>query len=203
MLAPGRAAAGLLLALSLLLLGAAPSGAQDGGPYGSTTTTEGGGGTPSCQLRTKAAAPGETVTVHLKAIARGDEVEIRLDGEPLAQATATKSGSSPRVSFDVDFVVPTDTQPGTHSVAAVGADFNASCQTGSGEDLEVAAGAVRSGEKERGGGSLARTGMYLALLVAVALGLLVVGRAVLAESRRRARSVTIDVHPRTPRSPRR
>ena len=187
-----------------MALGAAPAGAQDGGPYGSTTTTGGKGTRPACQLRTEVAAPGDTVTVHLKAIPRGDTVEIRLDGERVARATATSAGAPPRVSFDVDFVVPAGTAPGSHSVTAVGADFNVDCKTKRGEDLTVVEGAVLSKGESRGGGggSLARTGMYLALLLAVALGLLVVGRAVLAESRRRARSVTIDVHDRPTRRPR-
>lgn len=198
----------LLLALALVVLGAAPVSAQDGGPYGSTSTTGGPGTRPSCQLRTRAAAPGETVTVHLKAIPRGEQVEIRLDGEVVAKATATSSGSSPRVNFHVDFVVPSDTEPGEHVVTAVGADFTEPCRTANGDNLQVADTEVLSGGQSRnrgdgGGGSLARTGLYAGLLIAVAMGLLVVGRAVLAESRRRARSVTIDVHGHTPRAPRR
>jgi hypothetical protein len=194
----------IALAIALALVGAAPAAAQDG-PYGSTSTTRGPGTQPSCQLRTRAAAPGETVTVHLRAISRGDQVEVRLDGEVVAQATAPSSGSAPRVNFNIDFVVPSDTEPGQHAVTAVGAGFTASCRTANGDDLQVAGSEVLSSGVERGGGggSLPRTGMYIALLVALALVLLVVGRAVLTESRRRARSVTLDVHGPTPRTPRR
>ncbi len=198
----GRRAVLGLVALIALTVAAAPVAAQDGGPYGSTSTTAGPGTQPSCQLRDRVAAPGESVTVHLRAIPRGEQVEIRLDGEVVAEATADSSGSSPRVNMDVDFVVPADTEPGEHAVSAVGAAFTASCTTANGDDLEVASGAVLSGGEERGGGSLARTGMYLAVLVAIAAGLLIVGRAVLLESRRRARSASIELPGRYPRTPR-
>jgi hypothetical protein len=196
-----RGGAFALAVLVVLGLGVGSAAAQDG-PYGSTSTTAGPGTEASCQLRTRAAAPGETVSVRLKAIPRGERVEIRLDGETVAEATATSSGSSPRVNLDVDFVVPADTEPGEHIVTAVSAGFNASCQTANGDNLEVASGAVLSGGEERGGGSLARTGMYAAILVVTALGLLLVGRAVLTESRRRARSASIDQPRRRPGVPR-
>jgi hypothetical protein len=186
-----RLAAFALIAFAVLSLWAGPAAAQDD-PYGSTSTTGGNGTQPSCQLRTRSAHPGETVTVRLRAIPRGEEVEVRLDGEVVARATASSSGSSPRVSFDVDFVVPSDTVSGEHDVTAVGAAFTASCTTGNGDRLEVQADSEVRGIQQDRGGSLPRTGIYIALLLAVAVALLLVGRAVLKESRRRARAAALD-----------
>ena len=181
-----------MIALGLVTLGVGSAAAQDGGPYGSTSTTRGPGTQPSCQLRTRSAQPGDTVTVRLKAIPRGEEVEVRLDGEVVAEATATSNGSSPRVTFDVDFVVPSDTEEGDHEVSAVGAAFTASCTTGNGERLEVRASGEVRGKRASTSDSVAKTPLYGGLLLVLAVALLLAGRAVLAESRRRARAAALD-----------
>lgn len=199
--------AGLLLAALASTLVAMPAAAQDpGGPYGSTSTTGGPGGQPDCQLLTRAAAPGESARVRLREIPRGTSVQIRLDGEVVAEATASQPGNAPRVTFEVSFVVPADTEPGFHAVTAVGAGFNVPCQRQNGQDLEVSEAQVKGNTVTRDGsrgGSLPRTGIYVALLVAVGLGLVALGRTLLGESHRRSRPSTIDLPSRSMRTPRR
>ena len=90
------------------------------GPYGGTTTTTDRGPQPSCQLQAESAPPGGTVDRAAQGRARGSRVEIRFDGEVVAEATATGPGASPRVNIDISFVVPADAAPGDHQVTAVG-----------------------------------------------------------------------------------
>jgi hypothetical protein len=199
---PVRRAAAAVLALALMVgvgavIAAAPAGAQEEDPYGSTTTTSTPPGqTPSCRLRTASGEVGSRASVTVKAVARGTTVRLLFDGRPVAEAEATGPGNSPRINVDIDFTVP-EAEPGMHEVTAVGADFSVSCRTSRGNGFEVVGDAqVLSAQVGRGdggndgGSSLPRTGIYLGLLVAVALGLVVAGRALLAGSKRRGRAST-------------
>jgi hypothetical protein len=184
-IAPRRAGAliGALLLVAVLFPHAAL--AQDGGdnPYGSTTTTVDRGPDPSCRLRDRDLSPGETATAQVKAVARDTHVEIRFDGEVVAEAEATGPGSSPQVNIDIDFVVPADAGPGEHHVTAVAPSFTLTCGSSGGREGAVMGASL---ERENQGGSLPRTGVYIALLVVTALALLLGGRAILTASRRRA-----------------
>ncbi len=176
--------AAVLLAVGVL---ASPARAQDGGntPYGGTSTTIDDGPEASCRLRARVLSPGETATAQVKAVARGTHVEIRFDGEVVAEEDASGPGSSPRLNMEIDFVVPADAGPGEHTVTAVAPSFTLSCQAPGGGDLEVRGASVERGDA---GGSLPKTGVYIALLVVVALALLVAGRAFVEASRQRARA---------------
>jgi hypothetical protein len=193
---------------ALLALAAftAPAGAHPvgGGPYGSTTTTAGRSGSEvSCQLKTRAAAPGERASVQVRSVDRGASVEVRFDGSTVAEAEATQAGSSPRVNVDIDFVVPASARPGRHLVTASGADFSVACRTGDGDDFvvadseaepraEVAGNTVeRSGGSEAAAGSespagaLPMTGAYIAVLFIIGLLLVLVGSVIVKTSPRR------------------
>ncbi|MFL6206859.1 MAG: hypothetical protein ACJ739_16075 [Acidimicrobiales bacterium] len=162
---------------------AAPAG---DGPYGSTTTTADHGPQPSCRLRETTVAAGGTATARLKAVPRNSQVEIRFDGEVVAEDTATGPGSSPRVNTDIDFVVPADAEPGDHDVTAVGAEFTAPCGTLTTPDGEVLGETITN--DGNGSGSLPKTGVYVALLLVIGVALVIVGRAVVEASRQRARA---------------
>ena len=189
---------GVVLAVVLgLALSQSPATAQDGGdgPYGSTTTTAGQGPNPSCRLSQSTASPGGTATARVHAAPRGSSVEIRFDGATVAEQTATGPGSSPQVNVDIRFTVPSDAEEGSHTVTAVGAEFTASCGT-----LETS-GEVLSANEERGnGGSLPKTGVYIALLLVVGFVLVLIGRVLLAASRRTA-SDGHGSYPSRPRTP--
>ena len=187
-------AALLVVGLSLSQIPAAAHVAGDG-PYGSTTTTVGGGPDPSCRLRETTASPGGTATARVHAAPRGSDVEIRFDGAVVAEETATGPGTSQQVNVDIEFAVPSDAPEGDHAVTAVGADFTVSCGT-----LTTSGQVLGASEEREQGGSLPKTGVYVALLLVVGFVLVLVGRVLLAASRRR----TPDVHgpyPSRPRAP--
>lgn len=202
-----RRAAATLVALMVALgvglsIPSGPVGAQQDppgrptttAPYGSSSTTSTPPGqTPSCLLRTEAGAVGTRASVTVRSVARGSTIRLLFDGRQVAEAEATGPGRSKRTNVDIDFTVP-ESRPGMHRVTAVGADFTAACQTSRGEDFEVVAdGAVLGAQvtQDQSGGSLPRTGIYLAiLLAAAAVGLLLLGRALLTGSKRRAAAST-------------
>ena len=76
----------------------------------------------------------------------------------------------------VDFLVPKSAAVGTHIVTAVGDTFTCLCNP-RGEFTVLAASK----------GSLARTGVEIALVLVVAAALLLVGRTFVSSSRRRRR----------------
>ena len=180
---------GVLVALALSASFTSPAGAQDDDPYGNTTTTSAPPGqTPSCLLRTEAGAVGSRASVTVRSVARGSTVRLLFDGRQVASAEATGPGNSARTNVDIDFTVP-EAQPGMHEVTAVGADFTASCRTSHGDGFEVVADGEVLGAtvtRDQGGSSLPKTGVYLGILLATAVGLLLLGRALLAGSKRRA-----------------
>jgi hypothetical protein len=168
--------------MAVLLL-AGPVAAQDG-PYGSTTTTRPDGGPrPSCRLNPGAVAPGSSSSARVTAVPRGSTVRIFFAGEQVAEAEASGPGSSARVNVNVPYTVP-EVDPGSYPVTAVGETFTAPC----GEQRVEGESEVRGAQVPRGGGgsgSLPRTGLTVGLLLAVALALIVGGRALLEGARRR------------------
>jgi hypothetical protein len=94
-------------------------------------------------------------------------------------------------SVTLSFVVPTNATGGNHTIVFVGAGFQCDPTNGTGLpvgvlDLEISRGATTT-VAGTGGGSLARTGIEIALYLAVALALLVVGFLLVQEARRRRR----------------
>jgi len=177
-----------------LALVAAPAGAQDPDPYGGTTTTAGGTtAEASCSLSVTVGEAGDPVTATVINVEVGGTVRILFGGVEVGRATAPAQGGEAQTttSVSITFEVP-DVEPGRYLVTAVGADFTATCSASVGGQFEVretevlAGGVTRDGGGE-GGSSLPRTGLYLALLVTIAIGLLLLGRTLLERSRRRRR----------------
>lgn len=186
-----RHLAALFAGLVAALLLATPAAAQDG-PYGSTSTTRPSPGPrPSCRLTASVVTPGSTTVARVNAAPRGSTVRIFFNGEQVAEAEAEGPGTSPHVNVDIPYTVP-DVEPGSYPVAAVGATFTASCGTQRVEgEAEVGGEQVERGGSRSGGvlsGSLPRTGLAIGLLLAVALALIVAGRALLESSRERGRT---------------
>jgi len=188
--------------MACALLASTGPAAAGGDPYGSTTTsTAAPGDTPDCGLSTASGVPGTRVTATVTNVPVGSVVRILFGGDEVSRATAdevTASAVGPAVvlggrtlpvgvattTVEIDFTVPTR-PPGDYAVTAVGDTFSSPCGAGDGVGFEVLAAAAGNGG---GGGNLPKTGIYAALLVAVALALLVGGRALLEGSRRRARA---------------
>lgn len=186
---------GVLVVTSLL---ASPAQAQDGDPYGGTTTTTAAPVSleATCDLSVTEGEVGTSVTATVFNVPFGGTVRVLFGGVEVGRATAPLQGQSVGVPvlFDgaalprqattttvaIPFVVP-DVGPGLYLVTAVGVDFTCFCSPETGGNFKVL-GAVTGGPK---GGSLPRTGIYVALLLVVALLLLLIGRALLEASRRR------------------
>jgi hypothetical protein len=205
--------AGIIAALVVLIAGAAwaPASAQDADPYGSTTTTT---ASPrlaaSCQLSLTSGNVGAEVTATVQNVPFGSTVRILLGGIEVGRATAPLQGQSSgapvifngaalpaaaaTTTVAVPFVVPA-VAAGDYLVTAVGVDFTCSCTEGTSGFKVLGGGLPRVGgtqtqnvsgnDSSRGLGALPRTGIYVALLLAIAAALLLVGRALLEASRRR------------------
>jgi len=170
------------------------------GDYGGTTVPGGSDG-PSCFLSITAGAVGASVTATVTGVPTGETVRIIFDSEEVGRATAggdvTANATAGAVVFggpqqavgtatvEVTFRVPAR-GPGTYLVSAVADSFSRPCGSGDGSDFQVlAAGAVA----DRGGsGPLPKTGIYVGALVLTAAALVIAGRGVLGESKRRRRS---------------
>lgn len=114
-------------------------------------------------------------------------VRLLFDGQQVAQGTAQGPGSSPQVNFDMSFTVP-DVEPGQYEVTAVGTTFTVRCTGPAGRGFEVLGADQSRGIGGEGGFSLARTGIYVALLFAVAVALLLVGCVLVSRARRRQKA---------------
>ncbi len=181
----------LLVALLTLPALAGQASAQD--PYGSTTTEA-----PPltaeviCTASASAGRPGDSVTVTVSNVPAGQSVRILLGGVEVARADAP-AGPGETVTVTATFTIP-ETPPREYLISAVGGTFTAECADGftlvAGATIDRQPGggsAGGSGGRGSGGGALPRTGIYVGLLIAIALVLLLVGRALLEGSRRRRR----------------
>lgn len=210
-----RAAIGATVAgCCLALVGAVgPVGAQD--PYGGTTTTTTTADpelVAACALGLTAGAPGATASVRVTNVPFGATVRVLLDGSEVGRGTAPVQGQSvgapvafggqalvaqaTTTTLDISFTVP-DLAPGRYLVSAVGADFTLRC-TSDTDDLFEVLGSSR-GREGVASGSLPRTGVYVALLLVIAVVLIVAGRTLLHRSRRRQTAARRDrsgPHPR-------
>lgn len=197
----------VVTATALLVLAAAPAGAQatTSDPYGPTVPPTEPPGDPTCSID----GTGATVTGSIAGLEAGAEVDLTVLGEVVATVVADASGQA-------DFTFATPAVAGVAAVVAVGVTFNVDCGEVGDEDVlgegtdrpgesagEDPGTAVAGGGASRDGGSgaagtgsgtgsdagsgpLARTGTVLAPLVALALVALAVG----AYLRRRARGHT-------------
>jgi hypothetical protein len=133
-------------------------------------------------LSSQTVTPGETLTAHIDGVTPGAEVTVRFDGEVRGSATATAQPGSSTGSADITFTVPNDADPSRpHTIVLSGTGF--SCDPG--PVNEVLGETINRGAGGSGGGSLARTGVEVMALVALGLGLVVGGRALMRSARRR------------------
>lgn len=174
-----------------MVLLAVPAGAQDGDPYGSTTTTAPTQVSATCELSSSSGSAGAQVTATVGGVPVGETVRMLFDGTEVGRGTADAGdGSSATTSVQIAFQVP-EVESGTHTIAAVGASFTAECSASFGAGgasvlgFTVERGRAAGGSSTAsGGGRLARTGVAIVLLVAVALALVVIGRTLLEPGRR-------------------
>jgi hypothetical protein len=187
-----RIAAVLVGAIALPLIAASVASAQSD-PYGSTTTTAPVREvTATCGLSLGEGRPGDTVTATVGGVFFGETVRILFDTTVVAQATAPLRAQSTggAVVFDgaaiagqddavsttvtLKFQVPKSATAGTHVVRAVGDTFTCFCNP---EGAFKVLGAS--------GSSLARTGVEIGLLIAMAIALLVLGRGLVLSAKAR------------------
>jgi hypothetical protein len=162
--------------------------AQDG--YGRTTTTSGEGFNEVCVLTDQSGEPGDTVIAEVSGVAAGTEVRILFNGQEVGRGVAEADGDSTTGTAVISFVVP-PVPDGTYTVVATGPTFTEACGGGDGSfqvlnSQVLDEGATKSGAAG-GGGLLPRTGIELAMWLAIAAVLVLVGRALLTEARRRRR----------------
>ena len=84
-----------------------------------------------CTINRSSGEVGDTVRGRVSVVDRDDEVEIRFDGETVAERDTESANNSGQWNFD--FVVP-QREPGEYSVVAVGSDFSVRCATGNGDE---------------------------------------------------------------------
>jgi hypothetical protein len=180
----------------LVALGAAPwlvgSAAAGGDPYGSTTTEAPSSSViATCALSAEAGQPGDSVSATVSGVPAGELVRILFGGIEVGRAEAAP-GPELFTTVTIGFTVP-DVRADTYLVVAVGDTFTAECEAAflivAGEAIQRpgSVDADGNGNSGGGGGSLPRTGIYVGLLLAVAVALLLMGRALLEGSRRRRR----------------
>lgn len=184
-----RALVAAAVALGALALVHAPpaTAAQCDPVYGCTPTTPAPPPPTVCRLDTDAVVAGQIVNAFVSEAPANAVIEITFDGTVVGTGQASPAGEA-----TIAFTVPAGIQPGEHAVFAVGAGFSADCGTvdsvevlsggGSNPDVE-GGGAARSS----GGRSLARTGIEIGLLLAIALVLLLAGDRLVRMARRRRR----------------
>jgi hypothetical protein len=160
--------------------------------YGCPPVTEPGTTEPVCSINATTVSGGETVTASVTDLTPGAAFQVTVDGSVVANGIGDASGNA-----NVSFTVAQGISEGSHPVFVVGAGFSASC--GSLTGATVGAGvienttttttaAVGAGNGNRvAAGSLARTGVEIAFLLALAACLILVGQRLLAVRRRRLR----------------
>lgn len=200
-----QALAAVVAGVGLLFLLGVPASAQappgGGGSscdpaYGCQPPPSSSPPAPACSVSSKIVAPGQSLTARIERLTPGTEVTLLFDGSAVGRATATTRPGQTSASADVNFVVPSDARPGQHTLVFSGAGV--SCDATGGTGLTVAAGVAVLGESTTRvgagtgvGGSLARTGITIAVLLAVAVALLAVGWRLVQGARRRRRRVEI------------
>lgn len=201
-----------LLAGLIVLPGAASAGPEYASPratpttcdsaYGCETSSTVGPISPACSLSPLEATVGTKVTATITNIPVGTEVVLLFDGNQIAKETATADGQGQQAlaalrraghlsvaavvqdtsgGAVMSFTVPT-TSVGQHTVVFSGAGF--SCDATGGVGFKVLAAAIN-----KPGGSLSNTGMQVALYLAVALVLIVVGLQLVRFARARRRRI--------------
>ena len=161
--------------------------------YGCTPSTPPPSINPTCSMSETGAAAGDVVSATLSNVPVGTHTQLLFDGQDVAEGDATGSGANGSVTLS--FTIPASTPPGTHTVVFVGAGFQCDATNGKGLTVGVLSEqftrAPTSGDTPRsapsGLGGLARTGIEVALLLAVAIALVLLGSVLVDAARRRHR----------------
>jgi len=189
--------AGGLLGVVLL---AGPAGAQDpNDPYGSTTTTTAPPATATIELSVDSGPRGTDIGVFACGYAPGTTGgSVTFDGTVVAsglvasaQGCLTGTGNAPPGSAPLTIRVPDDARPGNRNVCSVVSGYNTPCAQFQVRNQGEAEGGVlgnRITNDSLFGGSLPKTGLAIGALLAIAAVLIVGGRALLADERRRRRT---------------
>jgi len=171
--------------------------------YGCPPTTPPPGPQVSCSISAEAAAVGDPVIVTVVNVVVGTEISLSIDGVVIAKSTATADGQGNQTAAAlapaghlaaraaelggavIKFTVPSSLSPGKHTLVVFGAGFSCS-PTANG--FAVLGSEVTRGELPRSdSGSLARTGLQIALFLAIALVLILAGYMLVKEAQRRRR----------------
>ncbi len=174
----------LTFAVCALMLSIAPvASAGQAPPYGSTTTTAGESFNTACELSPQSGTPGTQVTATVTGAAVGDQIRILFNGREVGRGAAERGSGSSGTAV-IPFTVPA-TEDATYTIVAVGATFTEPCGSETGGFL------VEGATVERGSGSgrglLPRTGIELALWLALAVALLLAGRVIAGAAKERRR----------------
>ncbi len=169
-------------ALAALLLVATPAAAQD--PYGPTSTDPPSVGSDvTCSLDLTAGDSGDPMTATVHDVPAGELVRLLFGGVEVGRVDAPGTDPDALTTVTIEFTIPS-VPSGDYLVAAVGSTFTADCAA----HFVVDVGGETI-ERPGGSGPLPSTGIYVGLLLAVALVCLLVGRSLLEASRRRRRAM--------------
>ncbi|MGI8663307.1 MAG: hypothetical protein ACR2LQ_08885 [Acidimicrobiales bacterium] len=166
--------------------------------YGCTPTTPVPPPAVTCTISAQVVSRGDVVIGSIHGVLVGTLVSLTIDGTTVGQSYATVDGQgSPQPPSTasagvyggaaIAFTVPADFASGAHSFAFVG--VNVSCSLGSVNVLgpSLVGGGGSGAETGAKSGSLARTGMEVALFLAIALLLILIGSSLVKAARRRRR----------------
>jgi hypothetical protein len=137
---------------------------------------------PDCTASSSTAARGDHLFATISNVPVGSQVALTFDGVKVGEATATSDGAArPALGGAVvHWTVPVEAEAGPHALVFSGVGVFCNPADGGLEILGETTTRV-------GGGSLARTGTQVALYLAFALVLVVVGAQLLRVARRRRR----------------
>jgi hypothetical protein len=131
-----------------------------------------------CSVSPTSAAAGDSVVGTLQNGAANADVTVTFDGTFVSSGTTDDQGNA-----TIAFTVPSGGEAGTHQV-----DFSApgfSCAI----DITQVLGATTARSPSKSSGPLARTGIQIALLLAIALVLVLVGSQLVRRARRHRRRI--------------
>jgi len=142
----------------------------------------------TCTVSATAGRPGDMVSATLTNVAVGIHVRLLFDGQQVAEGDTVAMGATGGITLT--FAVPSNASNGQHTLVFAGAGIQCDPFGGAGFQVTVEGEVLArsdSGGKGNSGGSLARTGIELALFLAIALVLFLLGSAALRAARRRRR----------------
>jgi len=129
--------------------------------------------------------PGEAIVFSGGGFAANSNINIELRSTPVSLGSTTADDSG---NFSVEVVIPPETAPGQHELAAIGVDPDGNPLTVVLPITVVAAGDGSSSSTAGGGGTLPVTGSDIGRFVGLGLGLILVGGAAVWSARKETSS---------------